>query len=141
MIPCNVLLTWDEDYDEPLYLISNYNDPIAIKCMYISRFGIECCFRDMKLHGHCHFSNFKDRAREKLWLAVIGMIFYIRLLAVKKGKDLAHKFARQYSYNRNDLSFSELGRHLIEAKMKKYSNPLLMLKDLQEGTEDTLLIM
>ncbi len=57
--PLQAIAVWDEDFDAPIYLVSNldiYSDPLE---WYQLRFCIETFFSDQKSRGfHLHFGSY-----------------------------------------------------------------------------------
>jgi len=112
--PVTAIAWWDEQYDEPIYLISNLSiedDPCN---WYGKRFLIETLFSDQKSRGfHLHKSHLSnpERLAQLMIAACLAYIWIVYLgnLSKKEGWDkIIHRT------NRCDLSLFQLGLRLLD---------------------------
>lgn len=112
--PVMAIAWWDEEYDEPIYLISNLSineDPCA---WYGKRFFIETLFSDQKSRGfNLHKSHISDPSRvaQLMIAACLAYIWIIYLgnLSKKEGwNTIIHRTKRC------DLSLFQLGLRLLD---------------------------
>jgi hypothetical protein len=112
--PVQAIAWWDEEYDEPIYLISNLpmeDDPCD---WYGKRFAIETLFSDQKSRGfHLQKSHLSDpeRLAQLMIAACLAYIWMIYLgnLSKKEGWDkIIHRTKRC------DLSLFQLGLRLLD---------------------------
>ena len=112
--PVQAIARWDEEYEEPIYLISNLSideDPCD---WYELRFVIETLFSDQKSRGfHLHKSHLSDpeRLAQLMIAACLAYIWIIYLgsLSKKEGWDkIIHRT------DRCDLSLFQMGLRLLD---------------------------
>jgi hypothetical protein len=112
--PVQAIAWWNEDEDEPLYLISNLplsEDPCD---WYKLRFVIETLFSDQKSRGfHLHKSHISDPQRLAQLMMAAGLayiwIVYLGYFARRHGYDqIIHRT------DRCDLSLFQLGLRLLD---------------------------
>jgi hypothetical protein len=116
--PVQAIAWWDEEYEDPIYLISNlsvhesiHKDPCD---WYSLRFCIETLFSDQKSRGfHLHKSHISDpnRLAQLMIAACLAYIWIIYLgnLSIQQGwSKIIHRT------NRCDLSLFQLGLRLLD---------------------------
>ncbi len=112
--PVQAIAWWDEEYEEPIYLLSNLSvseDPCE---WYSLRFFIETFFSDQKSRGfHLHKSHLSDPQRLAqlmiaACLAYIWMIYLGNLSKTEGWDKIIHRTKRC------DLSLFQLGMRLLD---------------------------
>ena len=116
--PVQAIAWWDEEYEDPIYLVSNlsihesiHKDPCQ---WYSQRFCIETLFSDQKSRGfHLHKSHISDpdRLAQLMIAACLAYIWMIYLgnMAIKQGwSKIIHRT------DRCDLSLFQLGLRLLD---------------------------
>jgi len=112
--PVQAIAWWGEEYEDPIYLVSNlstHEDPCE---WYSLRFCIETLFSDQKSRGfHLHKSHFSDpdRLAQLMIAACLAYIWMIYLgnLAIQQGwSKIIHRT------DRCDLSLFQLGLRLLD---------------------------
>ena len=74
--PINVLVTWNEDEQAPMYLITNFDLPDEALYWYKRRFWIEPMFRDDKSMGfHLQTSHLRDPERMQRLLLIVFVAY------------------------------------------------------------------
>ena len=116
--PYHVVAWWGQDYDEPLYLVSNLLDPDEVCYWYHKRFRIETFFSDQKSRGfQIDKSHLSDPARLARLLIAACLayywIVYLGVVALQTG--LAKLIDRS---DRTDLSLFQLGLRLLQYLLK-----------------------
>jgi len=116
--PVQAIAWWDEEYEDPIYLISNLSIHESIDkdpCdWYSQRFSIETLFSDQKSRGfHLHKSHLSDpeRLAQLMIAACLAYIWIIYLgnLSIQQGWDkIIHRTKRC------DLSLFQLGLRLLD---------------------------
>jgi len=90
--PVTVIAVWDRGYQEPLYLVTNFELPDEARYWYKKRFQIETFFSDQKTKGfHLHKSHLSNPKRLAslmiaACLAYLWMV-YLGITAIKSGYD------------------------------------------------------
>jgi hypothetical protein len=105
----HLIVTWHEDYQDPLYLVSNLELAEQACLLYQQRSLIETFFSDQKTRGfHIHKSRLKDpnRLSRLLLVACFAYLWLVYLGALAKQDNLHHQFRRK---DRNVLSLFQLG--------------------------------
>lgn len=105
----HLLVTWHEDYQEPLYLVSNLELAEQACLLYQQRSLIETFFSDQKTRGfHIHKSRLKDpkRISRLLLVACFAYLWIVYLGSLAKQNNLQHYFRRK---DRSVLSLFQLG--------------------------------
>lgn len=112
--PVTVIVWWEENYQEPINLVTNMTSPNQACDYYVKRFRIETFFSDQKSRGfNIHKSHLSDPERLSCLmiaacLAYIWIIF-LGTLAVKQGWiKMIHRT------DRCDLSLFQLGLRLLD---------------------------
>jgi len=116
--PVQTVAWWDEEYEDPIYLVSNlsihesiHKDPCE---WYSLRFSIETLFSDQKSRGfHLHKSHLSDpdRLAQLMIAACLAYIWIIYLgnLSIQQGwSKIIHRTKRC------DLSLFQLGLRLLD---------------------------
>lgn len=112
--PVQAIAWWDEEYENPIYLVSNlapHEDPCK---WYSLRFCIETLFSDQKSRGfHLHKSHLSDpdRLAQLMIAACLAYIWMIYLgnMAIQQGwSKIIHRT------DRCDLSLFQLGLRLLD---------------------------
>lgn len=112
--PVLVIIIWDADYKEPIYLVSNFELAGEALYWYRLRFRIETFFSDQKSRGfHLHKSHISDplrlaRLMIAACLAYIWIIFLGSLAVSDQWLPLIHRA------DRCDLSLFQLGVRLLD---------------------------
>ena len=116
--PVQAIVWWNEEYEDPIYLISNLSihesiDKDPYDC-YSQRFSIETLFSDQKSRGfHLHKSHLSDpeRLAQLMIAACLAYIWIIYLgnLSIQQGwSKIIHRT------DRCDLSLFQLGLRLLD---------------------------
>lgn len=112
--PVLAVAWWEEDEQEPIYLVSNFTYVNEVCRWYAKRFRIETFFSDQKSRGfHLHKSHVSDPKRlSRLMiaaaLAYLWMIFLGTLAVQEDWVKIIHRT------DRCDLSLFQLGLALLE---------------------------
>lgn len=112
--PIQAIIWWEKGYQEPLYLITNIQNPQLARNLYKKRFRIETFFSDQKSRGfHLHKSHLSDPKRiERLMIpACLAYIWIVYLGIIADQEDHIPAFHRK---NRCDLSWFQLGLRFID---------------------------
>lgn len=112
--PVHAVAYWKQGYQDPLYLITNFELAEEACYWYAKRFRIETFFSDQKSRGfHLHKSHLSDPKRlARLMIAACLAylwIIYLGVLAIRGGW---HRTIHRT--DRCDLSLFQLGLRLIE---------------------------
>jgi hypothetical protein len=74
--PVNIVVTWNEDEQAPMYLVTNFDLPDETLYWYRRRFWIEPMFRDDKSMGlHLHTSHLRDPKRMERLLLIVSLAY------------------------------------------------------------------
>ena len=112
--PVQAIAWWDEEYEEPIYLVSNLSiseDPCD---WYGMRFFIETLFSDQKSRGfHLHKSHLSDPERlAQLMMAACLAYIWIIYLGVMAMQEGYYKIIHRT--DRCDLSLFQMGLRLLD---------------------------
>jgi len=123
--PVNAIAWWEKGYADPLYLITNVENPRQACRWYRKRFHIETFFSDQKSRGfYLHKSHLSDpnrlcRLMIAACLTYIWIIF-LGILTIEKGwVSIIHRA------DRCDLSLFQLGLKLLSHLLNK-KRPILV---------------
>ena len=112
--PLQAIAAWDEDFDAPIYLVSNldiYSDPLE---WYRLRFCIETFFSDQKSRGfHLHKSHISDPGRIAL-LMIAACLAYIWIIYLGRRAQTHGYTSIIHRRDRCDLSLFQLGLRLLD---------------------------
>jgi hypothetical protein len=116
--PVSVLAVWEEQYDAPLYLVTNMLDLEAAVAVYRKRAHIETFFSDQKSRGfHIHKSHLSDPKRlMRLLMASCLAYLWVVYLGVCARCDGWLK--RLHRSDRCDVSLFRLGLRLLARCLK-----------------------
>jgi hypothetical protein len=113
--PVTAIAHWHENYEEPLYLVTNLELADEAVYWYRKRYGIETFFSDLKSRGfylcHSHVSE-PDRISRLLIAASLAYIWIVYMGAIVCRKPSWLK--RIHRTHRRDLSLFQLGIAWIE---------------------------
>ena len=77
----NIISWWSSGYEEPIFLVTNMENPYAACHYYRRRFRIETFFSDQKSRGfHIHKSHLQDPARLRSRLLIAACLAYIWMI-------------------------------------------------------------
>jgi hypothetical protein len=112
--PVHAIAWWEEEYEEPIYLVTNIPNVKAAIGWYKKRFTIETFFSDQKSRGfHLHKSHLSDPDRlARLMIAACLAYIWIVYLGVFAEEDGWVRFIHRS--DRCDLSLFQLGLRLLE---------------------------
>lgn len=112
--PVHAIGWWGEDYDAPLYLLTNIADVDEACDWYRKRARIETFFSDQKSRGfHLHKSHLSDPQRlARLMMGACLAYIWIIDLGVRALQDQWRRVIHRNQ--RCDLSLFQLGRRLLE---------------------------
>jgi hypothetical protein len=118
--PISILALWEEQFDEPLYLVTNMADLEAAVQMYKKRAHIETFFSDQKSRGfHIDKSHLSNPARlGRLLIASCLAYLWIVYFGVCALRDDWMK--RLHRQDRCDLSLFRLGMRLLARCLKDH---------------------
>jgi hypothetical protein len=116
--PLSVLAIWDEQYDAPIYLVTNMGDLEAAVALYRKRAHIETFFSDQKSRGFqihkSHMSNPKRLSR----LLIASCLAYIWLVYLGVCALCDGWLKHLHRQDRCDLSLFRLGLRLLARCLK-----------------------
>lgn len=111
--PISILAVWEQDYEEPIYLVTNMADLDDAVAQYRKRAHVETFFADQKSRGfHIHKSHLRDPARlSRLLIAACLAYLWIVYLGVCATRDAWMRLIHRA--DRCDLSLFRLGVRLL----------------------------
>ena len=112
--PVLVLVWWQPDYQDPLYLVSNFDLGEEAIYWYRQRFKIETFFSDQKSRGfHLHQSHIAnpDRLARLMSAACLAYLWIVWLGVIAKQEQWRTLIHRA---DRCDLSLFQLGLRLLD---------------------------
>jgi hypothetical protein len=118
--PISILAIWEEQYKEPIYLVTNMTDLDAAMQLYKKRPHIETFFSDLKSRGfHIHKSHLSDPTRlSRLLIACcLAYVWIVYLGVCALHQDWMKQLHRQ---DRCDLSLFRLGLRLLARCLKDH---------------------
>jgi hypothetical protein len=118
--PVSILAVWEEQYQEPLYLVTNMPNLDQARALYKKRPHIETFFSDLKSRGfNIHTSHLSDGARlTRLLIACcLAYIWLVYLGVCALHQDWMKQLHRQ---DRCDLSLFRLGLRLLARALKDH---------------------
>lgn len=112
--PVTVMAIWDKGYEEPIYLVTNFELPDEAWLWYKKRFQIETFFGDEKSRGfYLHKSHLASPSRlTRLMIAVCLAylwIIYLGVTAIQTGYD-----KRIHRTDRSDWSIFRMGLAFLD---------------------------
>jgi len=112
--PVLAVAWWDQNREEPIYLVSNFDLKEEVCYWYQKRFKIETFFSDQKSRGfHLHKSHLSDPSRlARLMLAACLAYLWIVYLGLWSVGQELHKVVHRT--DRCDLSLFQLGLRVLE---------------------------
>lgn len=118
--PVSILAIWEQQYQQPLYLVTNMSDLDTALQMYRKRAHIETFFSDQKSRGfHIDKSHLSDPARlSRLLIASCLAYLWIVYLGVCTLRDDWMKWLHRQ--DRCDLSLFRLGLRLLARALKEH---------------------
>ena len=118
--PVSILAIWEQQYKEPLYLVTNMSDLDVALQMYKKRAHIETFFSDQKSRGfHIHKSHLSDPKRlSGLLIASCLAYLWVVYLGVCVLRDGWMKWLHRQ--DRCDLSLFRLGLRLLARCLKDH---------------------
>ena len=112
--PVLVLIWWHPDYQDPLYLVSNFELGQEAIYWYRHRFKIETLFSDQKSRGfHLHQSHISD-PRRVARLMIAACLAYIWIVWLGVIAQRQPWLGRIHRADRCDLSLFQLGLRLLD---------------------------
>ena len=118
--PISLLALWEEQYQEPLYLVTNMSDLNSAVQQYKKRAHIETFFSDQKSRGfHIHKSHLSDPKRlgRLLLASCLAYLWMIYLGVCATQKEWMQQLHR---HDRCDLSLFRLGLRLLARCLKDH---------------------
>jgi hypothetical protein len=117
--PANLVVWWGEEYEEPIYLITNLPNGSHACWYYRKRFRIETFFSDQKSRGfHIHKSHLSDPKRiSRLLIAACLAYIWIVSLGLLTLSSEKHKLIDRT--DRVDKSIFRLGIDWLKYVLKK----------------------
>jgi len=118
--PISILALWEQQYQQPLYLITNMSDLPAAVEQYKKRPHIETFFSDQKSRGfQIHKSHLSEPARvaRLLIASCLAYVWIVYLGVCALGEDWMQLLHRQ---DRCDLSLFRLGLRLLARALKEH---------------------
>lgn len=116
-------LYWHDkkEYDDPLFLISSYDDPADIIYFYKQRFAIETLFRDLKSRG---FNLDKNRLKKAnalfnlIMVAALGFCLLIAFGEQNRDNTLKNKVLRNHKIKKGEISIFSFALKLLDYFIK-----------------------
>lgn len=118
--PVSILAIWEEQYQQPLYLVTNMSDLDQAVEQYKKRAHIETFFSDQKSRGfNIHKSHLSDPARlcRLLIASCLAYLWIVYLGVCATQQDWMQQLHRQ---DRCDLSLFRLGLRLLARCLKDH---------------------
>ena len=118
--PVALLALWEQQYNEPLYLVTNLDDLDAAVQLYKKRAHIETFFSDQKSRGfniHKSHLNHPARLSRLLIASCLAYLWLVYLGGCAVRDDWLHRLHRQ---DRCDLSLFRLGLRLLARCLKDH---------------------
>lgn len=118
--PISILAIWQQQFKEPIYLVTNMSDLDEAVQMYKKRPHIETFFSDQKSRGfHIHKSHLSDPARvgRLLIASCLAYVWIVYLGVCAMRDDWMRVLHRQ---DRCDLSLFRLGLRLLARALKDH---------------------
>jgi DDE family transposase len=118
--PISILAIWEQQYKEPIYLVTNMSDLDGAVAQYKKRPQIETFFSDQKSRGfHIHKSHLSDPARmgRLLIASCLAYLWIVYLGVCALQEDWMEQLHRQ---DRCDLSLFRLGLRLLARALKDH---------------------
>lgn len=117
--PVNACVWHEKKWDNPLYLLSNFELSFDTARYYNKRWSIETFFGDIKSRGfNIHKSKLTDSQRVAK-LLIIACLAYILLFKLGENEQNSPYIPKVTKKNRMDLSIFTLGKKLVEYCIKK----------------------
>jgi hypothetical protein len=116
--PISILALWEQQYQQPIYLVTNISDLDEAVAQYKKRPHIETFFSDQKSRGfHIQKSHLSDPARvgRLLIASCLAYLWIVYLGVCATGANWMKQLHRQ---DRCDLSLFRLGLHLLARALK-----------------------
>jgi hypothetical protein len=112
--PVHAIAWWKKGYEDPIYLVTNFELAAEACYWYAKRFRIETFFSDQKSRGfHLHKSHLSNPARlARLMIAACLAYIWIIYLGALCIRDGWHRLIHRT--DRCDLSLFQLGLRLLE---------------------------
>jgi len=112
--PILAVAWWDQNHEEPIYLVSNFDLKEEVCYWYQKRFKIETFFSDQKSRGfHLHKSHLSDPSRlARLMLPACLAYLWMVFLGLWSFRQDLHKVVHRT--DRCDLSLFQLGLRVLE---------------------------
>lgn len=129
--PYHAIVWWEKGYQDPIYLITNFELPHEAFYWYKRRFRIETFFSDQKSRGfHLDKSHISDPERvQRLMIATCLAYIWIVFLGALAMKNQWNKIIHRT--DRCDLSLFQMGLRLLEHLLNKEKNiPVAFQMDL-----------
>ena len=108
-------------YDNPVFLVSSYDDPFNIIYFYKKRFSIETLFKDLKSRGFNLHKNRLTKAFAVFNLIMIAALGFCLLFAFGQNNQhnsLKIKVLRIHKINKNEISIFSYGFKLVKYLLK-----------------------
>jgi hypothetical protein len=118
--PISILAIWQQQFKQPLYLVTNMSDLDEAVAQYKKRAQIETFFSEQKSRGfNIHKSHLSEPARlcRLLIASCLAYLWIVYLGVCATQKDWMHKLHRQ---DRCDLSLFRLGLRLLARCLKDH---------------------
>lgn len=117
--PVNASVWHKKKYEDPIYLLSNFELCFDTICYYDKRWSIETFFGDIKSRGFfIHKSKLTDPQRVAK-LLIIACLAYILLFKLGENEQNSPYVSKVTKKNRMDLSIFTLGKKLVEYCVKR----------------------
>lgn len=112
-------------YDNPLFLVSSYDDPFEIIYFYRKRFSIETLFKDLKSRGFNLHKNRLTKAFAVFNLILIAALGYCILIAFGQRNEhnsLKNKVLRIHKISKREMSIFFYGFKFLKYLLKNGKN-------------------
>ncbi len=116
--PVNAIVWTQRNWDDPLYLLSNFELSYTFAFYYRKRWSIETLFGDIKSRGfNIHKSKLTDPKRVAKLLIIICLA-YILIFKLGEHEQNSHLKSKVTRKDRMDLSIFTMGKKLVEYCIK-----------------------
>lgn len=117
--PVNATVWQERKWDNPIYLLSNFDLSYETAWYYRKRWSIETFFGDIKSRGfNIHKSKLTDPQRVAK-LLIVACLAYILLFKLGENEQKSHLIPKATRKDRMDLSIFTLGKKLTDYCIKK----------------------
>lgn len=112
--PVQIVATWDQQHDAPLFLVHNFELPEEALHWYTQRFQIETFFSDQKSRGFDLHRSHVSACKRLKRLLIASCLAYLWMVCLGVLVKQQGKIGRIHRTKRCDLSLFQIGLHWLE---------------------------